>query len=76
MHTASIGALVVACVAICLDQWPVNEAPQCASEPMLLASGALVVYSVITTLLLQRNRRAVYALHALGFIACIAALGT
>jgi hypothetical protein len=75
MHTASIGVLAVTCIAICLNQWPVNEAPQCASEQLLITSGALVVYSVVTTLLLQRSRRAVYALHVLGLVACVALLG-
>lgn len=73
MHVGVIGVLAVTCIAICINQWPVNEAPQeSAASKLILTSGALVVYAVFTTLLLPTRRRIVYALHVTGLAALVA----
>jgi hypothetical protein len=66
-HTFVIGVLAVTCIAVCLNQWPVNEAP--ASAPPVWASALVLVYAVVTTLLLPRRWWLVLGVHVVGLVA-------
>ena len=65
-HTFVIGVLAVSCIALCLNQWPVHDAPR--SAPPVATSVSLVVYAVVTTLLLPRRWPLVLAVHVLGLL--------
>ena len=71
-HTFVIGVLAVTCIALCLNQWPVHEAPQ--SAPPVLTSAILVLYAIATTLLLPRRWWLVLGVHVAGLLALAAVL--
>ena len=65
-HTFVIGVLAVTCIALCLNQWPLQEAP--VSAPPVWMSLLVLVYAVVTTLLLPRRWPWVLAAHVAGLI--------
>jgi hypothetical protein len=71
-HTFVIGVLALTCIALCLNQWPVQEAPR--SAPPMLTSAVLVIYAVTTTLLLPRRWWLVLGIHVAGLLALAAVL--